>query len=385
MIQKIALLFLLALCLLPRSVQAEEFITRAKQAIMVDFETGDVLFQKNAQKQMPTSSMSKVMTAYMVLDALDKGEIKLDDTFTVSEKAWKKGGSKMFVEVGKNVSIEDLLRGVIIQSGNDATIVLAEGMSGSEKTFAAEMTEKAQELGMNNSNFVNASGWPDPLHYSTAEDLALLGTHLIENFPDHYHYYAEKEFTYNDITQRNRNPLLYRNLGADGIKTGHTEAGGYGLMGSGEYRGRRVIFVINGLPSERARAEEGAKILEYGLRSFENRVVFERGAKVSSLEVAFGKSDRVALALQDDLQLTLPRGEKGDIDFEIKAQTPIKAPILQGDEIGTLVISVNNQGTKSYPVYALESVDKKGFIGRAIENIGYLLKSAKEDALNDTL
>ncbi len=227
---------------------AQGIDTAAKQAIVLDYETGTVLFEKNADERMPTSSMSKVMTAYMVFDAVKKGQISMENQFPVTEKAWNTQGSKMFVELGNSIKVEDLLRDVIIQSGNDATIVLAEGISGSEEVFAKNMTAKAHELGMKNSNFTNASGWPDDNHYSTARDLATMGVALIHDFPEYYKIYSEKDFTYHSIKQGNRNPLLYLNNGGDGIKTGHTEAAGYGLIGSGvsALNGRRVVFVVNG-------------------------------------------------------------------------------------------------------------------------------------------
>lgn len=360
---------------------AQSFVTSAKQAILVDYETGAILFQKNAFDQMPTSSMSKVMTAYMMFDSLKAGKFNLDDTFPVSEKAWKKGGSKMFVEVGKQVSIEDLLRGVIIQSGNDATIVLAEGLSGTETAFALDMTDRAHELGMKETNFANASGWPDPLHYSTANDLAILAKALIENHPEYYKYYGEKEFTFNEITQRNRNPLLYRNMGADGIKTGHTEAGGYGLMGSGVHKGRRAIFVINGLESEKARASEGAKILEYGLRYFENKNIFKADETLEKIPVTYGQSENVSLALSKDVYLTLPKRGSDDLTFSVKAKVPVKAPIAKGDELGILEVNIPGQGSYQYPLYAANDVARKGFFGRAIDNIVYMLKGMKQEAL----
>ncbi|HOO82296.1 MAG TPA: D-alanyl-D-alanine carboxypeptidase family protein, partial [Alphaproteobacteria bacterium] len=218
-------LSLVMFCGLPvLAAHAASIETKAKQAIVVDYETGTVLLSKNMDEQMPTSSMSKVMTMYAVFDSIKNGQISLNDTLPVSEKAWRMGGSKMFVEVDKRVKVEDLIRGVIVQSGNDATVVLAEGLAGSENAFANMINDKATGLGMKNSHFVNASGWPDPEHYSTARDLATLGRAIIHDFPDYYKYYMEKEFTYNNIKQTNRNPLLYRNIGADGIKTGHTEA-----------------------------------------------------------------------------------------------------------------------------------------------------------------
>jgi D-alanyl-D-alanine carboxypeptidase (penicillin-binding protein 5/6) len=242
--------------------------TTAKQAIIVDATTGDVLFNKDSDVKMPTTSMSKVMTMYLVFDALKKKKLELDNAAIISPTARKQEGSRMFVNEGETVKVEDLVRGVIIQSGNDAAVALAEAVAGSESTFAGLMNAKAKELGMTNSNFVNATGLPDPNHYSTAKDLATLAQALIRDFPEYYHYYSETEFTYNKIKQGNRNPLLYRNMGVDGMKTGHTEDAGYGLIASALRDGRRVISVANGLKTMQERADESAKMIEWAYREY---------------------------------------------------------------------------------------------------------------------
>lgn len=365
-----------ALLVLPvAAAQAQsKFKTSAKQAILVDFDTGAVLFEKNAQEKMPTSSMSKVMTMYMVFDALKKGTIALDDMFLVSEKAWRKGGSKMFVEVDNRVAVEDLIRGVIIQSGNDATIVLAEGLAGTEDAFAGGMTKKAKEIGMNNSNFKNASGWPDPDHYSTAEDLAILGASIIRDFPEYYSYYSETEFKYNGIEQQNRNPLLYRNMGADGIKTGHTEIGGYGLIGSGEANGRRVVLVINGLEDAKGRAQEGAKILEYGLRSFENKRLMTKGQVVTDLPVVMGQSDAVKVVAQDNVDITIPAINGEEVVLEIRYEGPFVAPIAEGEELATLYATIPGQNEKvEVPLVAAEAVAAQGIIFKTLTKLRYMV------------
>ncbi|MEM7651377.1 MAG: D-alanyl-D-alanine carboxypeptidase family protein [Pseudomonadota bacterium] len=341
--------------------------TSAKQAIVIDYETGAVLMAKNADSQMPTSSMSKVITMYMVFEALKSGDLKLTDTLPVSEKAWRMGGSKMFVEVDKRVKVEDLVRGVIIQSGNDATIVLAEGLAGTEDAFAEALTQKAKAIGMENSNFVNASGWPDENHYSTAEDLATLGAALIRNFPEYYKYYGEKEFTFNNIKQGNRNPLLYRNIGADGIKTGHTEAGGYGLIGSGVQNNRRVVIVINGLEDARARAEESAKLLEWGQKRFENKTLAEAGASIASAEVVMGKTNTVELGVQEDLRLTLPKLAGENLKVSVQYDGPLIAPIAQGQEVGTLTVSAPGIEPTERPIYALQAVEELGLVSKTIK------------------
>lgn len=342
--------------------------TAAKQAIIIDYDTGTVLMEKNADARMPTSSMSKVMTIYMVFDALKAGNVQMDDTFLVSEKAWRKGGSKMFVEVNKRVAVEDLIRGVIVQSGNDATIVLAEGLSGTEDAFAYAMTAKAKELGMESSNFTNASGWPDPLHYSTARDLATLGKRIIKDFPEYYSIYSEKEFTYNKISQNNRNPLLFRNMGADGIKTGHTEDGGYGLIGSGvSPEGRRVVLVVNGLTSEAERAQESARLLEWALQGFSNKSAFTAGQNVIEAVVAYGKQDVVPLQVHDDVVLTLPKISSTDLTVEAVYNSPLIAPIAKGEQVGTLHVSVpGREQVQEIPLLAAQDVKAKGFFAKTI-------------------
>jgi D-alanyl-D-alanine carboxypeptidase (penicillin-binding protein 5/6) len=348
-------------------------MTDAKQAIILDYETGQVLLEKEADAKMPTSSMSKVMTAYMVFDALKKGRVRLDTEYKVSDKAWKKGGSKMFVPQGGAVSVEDLLRGVIIQSGNDATIVLAEGLEGSEDVFARKMTAKARELGMKNSNFKNASGWPDPEHYSTANDLALLSRHMIESFPEYYSFYGEKEFTYNEIRQENRNPLLYKDIGADGLKTGHTEAAGYGLMGTAKRDGRRVLMVVNGLDSKIARSQESVRLMEWALNNFENKKLLKKGDVMTKAEVAMGKQKELPLVVTEDVFLTVPKGMLDDFKVNARYKAPLMAPIKSGDKIGVLEISIPDMKTFEYPLYAGANVEELGFFGAAIEKIKFFI------------
>lgn len=335
--------------------------TPAKQAIMIDFDTGTVLFEKNPDQKMPTSSMSKVITAYLVFEALKDKKLALSDEFTVSEKAWRMQGSKMFVEVNKKISVEDLLRGVIIQSGNDATIVLAEGIGGTEDEFARALTKKAKELGMNNSNFVNASGWPDPNHYSTARDLSILAFALIKNFPEYYSFYSEKEFSYNGIKQPNRNPLLYRDMGADGIKTGHTEDGGYGLIGSGVRDGRRVILVVNGLADDKERAAESARLLEWGLSGFENHKLFGAGETAGTANVVMGQSATVDMISADDIKITVPKLARNDLKVDIKYNDPLVAPIQKGQEIGVAQIYIPQGATIEIPLLAAQDIAKLGF------------------------
>ncbi len=359
---------------------AETGHTTAKQAIMIDYDTGMVLFEKNADEKMPTSSMSKVMTMYMVFEALKDKRLSLDTKLPVSEKAWRKGGSKMFVEVGDSVTVEDLIRGVIVQSGNDATIVLAEGLAGTEEAFADGLNAKAAALGMTNSHFVNASGWPDPDHYSTARDLSTLAKAIIHNFPDRYPYFAEKEFTYNNIKQPNRNPLLYRNIGADGLKTGHTEVGGYGLIGSGERNGRRTILVINGLPNDKARAQESARLIDWGLRGFENVKLFSAGETVTNAKVVMGKAEQVPLMLENDLTVTVPIAVRNDLKVQAIYSGPLVAPVEKGQQVGTLQIEVPRIGTFEAPLLAADTVNKLGFFASTLAKAKLMLSGSGADS-----
>ncbi len=353
--------------------------TPAKQALVYDFETGTVLLSKNADEQMPPSSMSKLMTTLMVFDRLKDGSLSLDDTFGVSKKAWKKGGSKMFVLVDSEVRVEDLLRGIIVQSGNDACIVIAEGLGGTEEEFAEQMNRRAKELGMTGSHFENATGWPDPDHYMTARDLGRLARALIEDFPDYYHYYSEKEFKWADITQPNRNPLLYRDLGADGLKTGHTEAAGYGLVGSAVQDGRRVVLVVNGLGSVRERSRESARLMEWAFREFKNVEMFDKGETVLDGAVWLGSQQTVPLVLGNDLKLTLSRQAQRKMKVVAKYDEPIPAPINEGAQIGVLEISGPDLETMTVPLLAGETVGQLGAIGRIQAALGYLLWGSQSD------
>ena len=351
--------------------------TRAREAILVDIETGAVLLEKDADASMPTASMSKIMTSYLVFERLKEGRLSLDDEFLISEKAWRKGGSKMFVEVGKQVRVEDLLRGVIVQSGNDASIALAEGLSGSEEAFADEMTRTGREIGLQNSQFANATGWPDPNHWMTARDLALLAQRLIENFPEFYSYYSETEFTWNDIRQTNRNPLLYRSIGADGLKTGHTAEAGYGLTASATRDGRRLVLVINGMESVKARAEEAHRLISWGFREFDNYTLFGPGEVVDEAQVWLGESETVPLVVGDeDLTMTLSRRARRDMTVKVAYEGPVPAPITEGQEIATLVISSTDSDTIEVPLRAASSVAQLGAFGRLSAALKYLIFGA---------
>jgi D-alanyl-D-alanine carboxypeptidase (penicillin-binding protein 5/6) len=353
--------------------------TPARQAILLDMGTGAVLFEKNADELMPPASMSKLMTVYLLLERLRDGRLKMDDTLPVSEKAWREGGaasggSTMFLEPGTSVKVEDLIQGIIVQSGNDASIVVAEGLANDEAAFAKEMTKRGRELGLRNTVFRNATGWPDPEHLTTARDLALLAQRTIEDFPQYYHYYSEKEFTYNGIRQANRNPLLYKDLGADGLKTGHTEASGYGLTASARKGDRRLILVINGLKDVRDRTRESERLISWGFREFDNYALFKAGEEVSTAEVWLGKAENVALVVDRDLTVTLPNAARSEMKVSVAYDGPIPAPITEGDRLAVLKISAPGVETVEVPLVAGSSVEKLGFFGRLFAAVKHLVQ-----------
>lgn len=353
--------------------RAAQIETLAKQAFMMDAETGTVLLNKNGDELMPPSSMAKMMTVHIVFDRIKTGRLSLKDEFLVSEKAWRIQGSKMFVELGKKIPVEDLLRGVIVQSGNDATIVLAEGIAGDEASFADLMNSEARKLGMKNSNFVNASGWPADGQVVTARDLAILAQSTIRDYPEFYKMYAELNFTWHGIKQGNRNPLLYMNMGADGLKTGHTEAAGYGLTASAVRGGRRLILVLNGMSSMRERSQESAKLMEWGFREFNNFALFKKGDTVDTAAVWLGTEASVPLVIDRDLTVTLPRRASREAKVTVSFNAPIPAPVTAGKEIGRLRIAVPDAAPIEVPLKAGKSVDQLGFMGRINAAISYLL------------
>ncbi|WP_085904880.1 D-alanyl-D-alanine carboxypeptidase family protein [Kiloniella majae] len=360
-------------CLFAITQSAHAIETSAREAYLIDYTTKTVLINKDAEVSMPPASMSKIMTAYMVFERLKDGRLSLDDKLPVSEKAWRKGGSKMFVEVGKEVSIHDLLRGIIVQSGNDACIVVAEGLGGSEENFALEMTAKARELGMENSTFANATGWPDPGQRMTAKDLAILADRIITDFPEFYDVYSEKSFTWSGISQGNRNPLLYKNLGADGLKTGHTEEAGYGLTASAKQGDRRIIMVLNGMGSAKERAEESARLVSWAFREFDNFELFKAGETVDTADVWLGTEKTIDLVPEDDLLLTLPRNAKNKMTATVNYVGPIQTPIEKGERLGTLTIAAPDIDTVEVPLVAANSVEREGGFSRIVSALNYLI------------
>jgi D-alanyl-D-alanine carboxypeptidase (penicillin-binding protein 5/6) len=364
----------LALIVLP--ARATE--TSAREAILVDYETGTVLFEKDADKRIPPASMSKLMTAYMVFERLKESRLSLDDTFTTSENAWRKGGPKsgsstMFLNPGQKARVEDLLRGMIVQSGNDACIVLAEGLASSERAFGEEMTAKGRTLGLKDSHFTNATGWPEPDHYMTARDLATLAMRLFRDFPTYVHYYSEKTFSYNGITQGNRNPLLYKDLGADGLKTGHTVESGYSLTATAKRGERRLVLVVTGLTSMKARSQESERLLEWGFREFNNYALFKGGETVATADVWLGQSPVVPLVIENGFTLTLPRKARAGMKVTVNYQGPIAAPIAIGQPIAKLVVTVPDRPPVEMPLVAGSAVESLGLMGRLSAALKYIL------------
>ena len=362
--------------LLGASKLAAAIETEAREAILLDFDTGAELFSKNPDQLMPPASMTKMMTIYLLFERLKQGRLSLKDEFVVSEKAWRKRGSKMFVEVGKRVPVEDLMRGIVVQSGNDATIVVAEGLAGSEEAFAREMTAKAREIGMANTTFRNASGWPDPEHMTTARDLATLVEATVRNFPDLYRYYAEATFEYAGIQQHNRNPLLGRMPGADGLKTGHTEEAGYGLAASALRDGRRLILVVNGLPSEKSRRAESQRLLDWGFREFGSYKLFSAGETLTNVGVWLGEKNNISLVAERGVTMTIERNLRKSMKVLVRHEEPIPAPITKGDKLGQVEISIEGRQPIVVPLAAGESVPRLGVSGRMSAALGYLLWGA---------
>ena len=309
--------------------------------------------------------MTKLMTAYVVYGMLREGRLALTQELPVSERAWRMQGSKMFVPLGGSVKVEDLLRGVIVQSGNDACIVLAEAVAGSEEAFAELMNAKARELGLTQSSFRNSTGWPDPAQRMSCRDIATLSRRIIVDFPEFYHYDAEKSFTYNNISQENRNPLVQKGI-ADGLKTGHTEEGGYGLVASAERAGRRVIVVVNGLTSMRQRAEESERLLEWSFREFENVTLFAAGQAVETAKVWLGAQPSVPLVGGQDLVITMPRAWRRSASVQVEYKTPVPAPVARGDVLGRLLVSGKGVPATDVPLLAGADVPKLSLPGRAL-------------------
>ena len=352
------------------SVSAEAFDTKAKYALLMDSDTGYVMLNKDADVAMPPASMSKLMTAYLIFEQLKLGKITEDTEFSVSENAWRKGGVKsgsstMFLKPGQHVKVKDLLRGIIVQSGNDACIVAAEGIAGSEEVFADIMTRKAKELGLKNSTFKNATGLPQSGHEMSSFDLAKLARALIHDFPEYYSIYSEKEFKYNGIKQGNRNPLLYEVNGADGLKTGHTQASGFGLTGSVKTTdGRRLIMVINGLKSMADRREESKRLVGWGIGAFENVTMYHKGDVVDTVPVWLGVDSMATMTVSRDLTVTVPRGGENNVKAEIHYLSPVQAPISKGQKMGSVIVYGPDNQVQSADLIATSNTEKVGYFGK---------------------
>ncbi len=364
--------------------QAQAFKSQAKQAILMEAETGAILYQHNADEIVPPASMSKLMTLAVMFKAMRRGTLKLEDTFTVSEHAWRTGGapsgtSSMFAGLGKQISVEDLLQGIAVQSGNDACIVVAEGMAGTEAAFAKRMTKEAREIGLERSTFGNPTGLPHPDQKMTVREIAKLSQYLIKTYPEYYHYFSMRKFPYQPDGRRtpyafyNRNPLLTLDIGADGLKTGHLEESGYGLAGSAVQEGRRLIVVVHGLNSARARKEEAAKLLEWGFRNFSDFQIFDEGAVVGSARVWGGEKFYVDLTGQGAMRVILPKfPAKPKLKGEIIYKGPLKAPIKKGDRVAMLRVTTASNAVNEVPLYAAEDIAEGGVIRSGLDSIIHL-------------
>jgi D-alanyl-D-alanine carboxypeptidase (penicillin-binding protein 5/6) len=356
----------------------EEFQTAAPYAILIEAESGTVLFEKNADKLNPPASMSKLMTVEVVLHTIAEGKLKLEDEMTVSENAWRKGGapsggSAMFAALNSRLSVDNLLHGVMIQSGNDACITLAEGIAGSELAFAEMMNKRAREIGLTQSHFANATGLHDPDHNMTVRELAKLAQHIIKTYPEVYKYYGEREFTWNKVRQQNRNPLLAMGIGADGLKTGYTKEAGYGLVGSAVNNNLRLILVVNGLKTMKERADESRKLLEWGFRAFESRDLFAKNETIGEAKLYGGAKGRVPLVSPTPVRLLVPRSTSEKLSAKVVYSGPVLAPVEKGQPIGKLKVSRGDNVVLEVPLEAGESVGGGTLHQRAFDAMGELV------------
>ena len=353
----------------------------AKTAILQDYLSGEILYEKDADISIYPASMTKIMTSIIAFDLIKKGELTLDEKFIVSENAWRlstAGYSSMFIMVGDEVSVENLLRGIIVASGNDACIALAEGIAGTEEEFAVLMTEKALEIGMENTNFSNSSGINDPNNYSTVRDILIMSNYLIKNYPEYYHYYKEKEFTWDrtggdPITQGNRNPLLYKNMGADGIKTGYLAVEKYSLASSIKKKNRRLIAVGSGFNSKNDRSRQSAKLLTWGLTKFDTILIGKKNDVISELDVWQGKQKKVKAYISSDIYKTIPKAKKKYLKVTVNYEGPLEAPIVKNDVIGKIKITYKDEVVGNYDLFASESVQKQNIISRILSSINFLI------------
>jgi len=341
----------------------------ANSYILMDFHSGSVLVEHNPDIPVEPASITKVMTSYAVFTELAEGNIELDDLVNVSEKAWRTGGSRMFIEPGMEVTLEQLIKGMVIQSGNDASVALAEHLAGTEEAFAGLMNHYATQLGMNNSHFINATGLPYGDHYMTARDVAILSAALISDFPGLYQWYSEKEYSFNNIRQHNRNNLLWRDPAVDGLKTGHTQAAGYCLVASAKRDGMRLISVVLGSDSESSRVSESQNLLNYGFRFFETVQLYKSGQELAQGRVWKGEEEQIRLGIGNELFITIPRGRYDDLDAQVEMRPELIAPIAEGEEVGRISIMLEDEEVASRGLVALEAVAEAGFFGRAWDGL----------------
>jgi D-alanyl-D-alanine carboxypeptidase (penicillin-binding protein 5/6) len=341
----------------------------ASSYFLVDFDSGRVLAEKNPDERVEPASITKLMTAFLVDKAIAAGDLTLDEMVTISEKAWRMKGSKMFVEVGKEVSVDELMKGLIIQSGNDASVALAEHVGGSESAFAGYMNHQASLLGMSNTNFVNSTGWPDDNHYSSARDIAILTRAIIAEFPDSYRLYKEREYTYNKIRQFNRNRLLWRDDSVDGVKTGHTEAAGYCLVASAEREDMRLISVVLGTASDKARTQSSQSLLNYGFRYFQTHKLYRADEVLKTARIWYGDQEQISLGVGRDIFITIPRGRYSDLDASMEIDREISAPVERGQTLGQVSIKLDGEEILNEPIVAMQAVKEGSLIGRALDSI----------------
>jgi D-alanyl-D-alanine carboxypeptidase (penicillin-binding protein 5/6) len=354
------------------ATKKEEFQTSAPFAVLMEADSGAILFEKSADQLMYPSSMAKLMTAELVYHAIREKRLKLDDEITISEYAWRhggapSGGSTMYAKLNSRVPVEDLIRGIVVQSGNDACIAVAEALAGNEPNFAAAMTRRARELGLTKSTFANSTGLPDPDMKVTARELAMLARHIIRTYPDFYSTYGERDFTWNKIRQQNRNPLLAMGIGADGLKTGHTKEAGYGLVGSAVQNGLRLIVVVNGLKTSKDRANEARKLLEWGFRGFEARMLFAEGETIGEAKLYGGEEGRVPLVSERPVRLLVPRGSTEKLAARVVYKGPVRAPVEKGQAIGKLKVWRGDNLTMEVPLQAGSSVGVGNMAQRAFD------------------
>jgi len=346
----------------------------ASSYFLVDFDSGRILAEKNPDEQVEPASITKLMTAFLVDKAIAEGDLTLDEMVTISEKAWRMKGSKMFVEVGKQVSVDELMKGLIIQSGNDASVALAEHVGGSESAFAGYMNHQARLLGMNNTNYVNATGWPDENHYSSARDIAILTRAIIDEFPESYRLYKEREYTFNKIRQFNRNRLLWRDDSVDGVKTGHTEAAGYCLVASAEREDMRLISVVLGTASDKSRTQSSQSLLNYGFRYFQTHKLYRADEVLKTARVWYGDHEQVSLGVGRDIFITIPRGRYRDLDASMEIDREISAPVERGQALGQVSIKLDGEEILSEPIVAMQAVNEGSLIDRALDSIKLMFR-----------